>query len=295
MRVGLPRALLYHRYGRFWEHFLTGLGAEVVVSRPTDKLLLQAGVGLVPSEVCLPIKIAAGHIADLADKVDAVFLPRLMWLEDSLYACPKMIGIVDIARMILKGGTRLIAPVVKGDFAGPHLAAGLALSRSPLRVAGAYRRSRHLINGNRSLPELPAGEKRVAVIGHFYNVLDEYVSRVIIDTFRTHGYRTLTKDDLPESLLHSRAGFATNIRWVYERQLYNAFRYLVDKVAGVCVIVSMGCGPDSLVAEFMNDEARALGVPFMQLVLDEHTGAAGLITRIEAFIELAQRRGRRAA
>jgi predicted nucleotide-binding protein (sugar kinase/HSP70/actin superfamily) len=295
MRVGLPRALLYHRYGRFWKSYLAGLGAEVVVSRPTDKQLVRTGVGLVPSEVCLPIKIAAGHIADLADKVDAVFLPRLMWLEDKLYACPKMIGIVDIARMMLGDHTRLIAPNVGGGFAAPHLAAGFAITRNPLRVARAYRRARPLLEGPRVAPCLPAGEKRVAVIGHFYNIEDEYVSRAIIDTFRGHGYRVVTKDELPEALLHSRAGFAQKIRWVYERHLYNAFRYYVDKVDGVCVIVSMGCGPDSLVAEFMHDEARALDVPFIQLVLDEHTGTAGLVTRIEAFVELAQRRGRRTA
>ncbi|MFO7650952.1 MAG: acyl-CoA dehydratase activase-related protein [bacterium] len=295
MRIGLPRALLYHRYGRFWENYLAGLGAEVVVSRPTDKQLLQVGVGLVSSEVCLPIKIAAGHIADLADRVDAVFLPRLMWLEDKLYACPKMIGIVDIARMMLRDRTRLIAPNVAGNFVAPHLAAGLQVNPNPLRVAAAYRRARPLLAGAPTLPQLPPGEKRVAVIGHFYNLDDDYVSRTILDAFRGYGYRVVTKDELPEGLLHSRAGFAVKIRWVYERHLYNAFRYLVDKVDGVCVLVSMGCGPDSLVAEFMRDEAKDMGVPFMQLVLDEHTGTAGLVTRIEAFIELAKRRGRKAA
>jgi len=72
--------------------------------------------------------------------------------------------------------------------------------------------------------------------------------------------------------------------------LYNAFRYLVDKVDGVCIIVSMGCGPDSLVAEFMRQESAELDRPFLQLVIDEHTGTAGLVTRIEAFVELAKRR-----
>jgi predicted nucleotide-binding protein (sugar kinase/HSP70/actin superfamily) len=95
---------------------------------------------------------------------------------------------------------------------------------------------------------------------------------------------------LPEKVLRSRRGFARNIRWVYERELYNAFRFLVDKVNGVCMIVSMGCGPDSLVAEFMREEAQQRDIPFLQLVIDEHTGTAGIVTRIEAFLELAERR-----
>jgi predicted nucleotide-binding protein (sugar kinase/HSP70/actin superfamily) len=275
MKVGIPRALLYHRYGRFWEKFLTGLGAEVVVSRRTDKVLLQKGLGHVSSEVCLPIKIMAGHLEELAGQVDVLFLPRLLWLEDKLYACPKMIGIVDIARMMLGDRVRIVAPKIQGSLWLPHFGAGMELCHD-------------------QVPDFPAGEKRVALIGHFYNLGDDFISRPMVDTFTSHGYRICTKDELPERVLRGRQGFARNIRWVYERELYNAFQFLVDKVSGVCMIVSMGCGPDSLVAEFMREEAQQRDIPFLQLVIDEHTGTAGIVTRIEAFLELAERRQARA-
>jgi predicted nucleotide-binding protein (sugar kinase/HSP70/actin superfamily) len=290
MRVGIPRALLYFRYGRFWEKYLSGLGAEVVVSRKTDKVLVQRGLGYVSSEVCLPVKIVAGHIAALRDKVDAVWLPRMVWLEDELYACPKMIGIADIARMMLGDKVRLIAPSIKGNFMRAHFRAGLEINPNPLRVARALARAHGLLAHADAPPEYPPGEKRVALIGHFYNVEDDFVGGAIRSAFREYGYRVCLKDELPESILRSRADFSKKIRWVYERELYNAFRYMVDKVDGVCVLVSMGCGPDSLVAEFMREEAKQKGVPFLQLVLDEHTGTAGLVTRVEAFVELAERR-----
>ncbi len=295
MRVGIPRALLYHRYGRFWQEFLAGLGVEVVVSRRTDKDVVEQGLGYVSSEVCLPIKIAAGHLAELRGRVDKVFFPRMVWLEDRLYACPKMIGIVDICRMMMGRETPVVAPVIKGDFLAPHFAAGLAFNHSPVRVARAMARAYRALPGSPVVPQFPPGERRVALIGHFYNLGDDYISRAIVDTFANHGYRLCTKDELPEAVLRSRAGFARKIRWVYERELYNAFRFLVDKVDGVCIIVSMGCGPDSLVAEFMRQESAALDKPFLQLVIDEHTGTAGLVTRIEAFIELAARRSKAAA
>jgi predicted nucleotide-binding protein (sugar kinase/HSP70/actin superfamily) len=295
MKVGIPRALLYHRYGRFWEEFLTGLGAEVVVSRRTDKVLLQNGLGHVSSEICLPIKIMAGHIEELAEQVDVLFLPRLMWLEDKLYACPKMIGIVDIARMMLGDRTELVAPMIKGEFWLPHFRAGMAICGNPLRVVRALASARSLLPQHDTIPEFPAGEKRIALIGHFYNIEDDFISRPMVDTFTGHGYRICTKDELPGRVLRSRQGFARKIRWVYERELYNAFRFLVDKVSGVCVIVSMGCGPDSLVAEFMREEAVQRDIPFLQLVIDEHTGTAGIVTRIEAFLELAERRQARAS
>jgi predicted nucleotide-binding protein (sugar kinase/HSP70/actin superfamily) len=290
MKVGIPRALLYYRYGRFWEKFLTGLGAEVVVSRRTDKVLLQKGLGCVSSEVCLPIKIMAGHLEELAEQVDAVFLPRLLWLEDKLYACPKMIGIVDIARMMLGDRVRIVAPKIQGSLWLPHFRAGMELCHDPVRVVRALAQAGRFLPVHDQVPDFPAGEKRVALIGHFYNLGDDFISRPMVDTFTGHGYRICTKDELPETVLRSRQGFARKIRWVYERELYNAFQFLVDKVSGVCMIVSMGCGPDSLVAEFMREEAQQQDIPFLQLVIDEHTGTAGVVTRIEAFLELAERR-----
>jgi predicted nucleotide-binding protein (sugar kinase/HSP70/actin superfamily) len=294
MKVGVPRALLYHRYGRFWERFLSGLGVEVVVSRRTDKVLLQNGLGRVSSEVCLPIKIMAGHIEELAGQIDVLFLPRLMWLEDKLYACPKMIGIVDIARMMLGGRVRIVAPKIQGSLWLPHFSAGMELCHDPVRVIRAFAQARRFLPAHDQVPDFPVGEKRVALIGHFYNLGDDFISRPMVDTFTGHGYRICTKDELPGRVLRSRAGFARKIRWVYERELYNAFRFLVDKVNGVCMIVSMGCGPDSLVAEFMREEAQQRDIPFLQLVIDEHTGTAGIVTRIEAFLELAERRQARA-
>jgi predicted nucleotide-binding protein (sugar kinase/HSP70/actin superfamily) len=295
MKVGVPRALLYHRYGQFWEQYLTGLGAEVVVSRRTDKVLLQEGLGHVSSEVCLPIKIMAGHIEELAGKVDALFLPRLLWLEDKLYACPKMIGIVDIARMLLGDRVRIVAPKIQGGLWLPHFRAGMELCHDPVRAVRAWARASRYLPVHNQVPDFPAGEKRIALIGHFYNLGDDFISRPMVDTFTSHGYRICTKDELPEMVLRSRQGLARNIRWVYERELYNAFRFLVDKVGGVCMIVSMGCGPDSLVAEFMRDEAQRCDKPFLQLIIDEHTGTAGIVTRIEAFLELAERRQARAS
>lgn len=290
MRVGVPRALLYHRYGPFWERFLGELHVDVVVSRRTDKALVEKGIGCVPSEVCLPIKIAAGHICDLSDRVDAVFLPRLLWLDDRMYACPKMIGIVDFARMILGSEPRLVAPVIRGAFAAPHYLAGVQLTRNPIRAGRALAAAMASMPARRNAPDFPDGERRIGLISHSYNFGDDYISGAIADTIRSQGYRICSKDELGPAVLRDTAGLAGDIRWTYERELYNAFRYLVERVDGICMLVSMGCGPDSLVGEFMRREAMETDVPFLQLVIDEHTGTAGLVTRIEAFLELAGRR-----
>lgn len=298
MKIGIPRALLYYRYGKFWERFLTELGGEVVLSRKTDAEIVNKGLVHVSSEVCLPIKIVVGHLIELTEEVDAIFFPRLNWLGDKLFACPKMIGIVDVARMLINGRVRLIAPPINGNLFRAHFSAGLQINPNPVRVWDAWKKAKKELRWGINLKSycpsdlspISSDNTNVAVIGHFYNVGDEFVSRAILGTFRQNGYQVLTKEDLPELVLSKADGFSRNIRWVYERELFNAFECFLGRVAGFCVMVSMGCGPDSLVAEFMRQRAQKQGVPFLLLVIDEHTGEAGLITRVEAFIELLKRR-----
>jgi len=287
--VGIPRALLYHRYGRFWQAYLAGLGFEVKVSSRTTKRTLEDGLGKVSSEVCLPIKIVAGHIEELKDSVDYLFLPRLVWMRDQLYACPKMIGIPDLARINVPKSCKVIAPMIKGDFVLPHLRAGMELTHNPIRVWNAWLKARHELKVRTELPDFPPDVRKVALVSHFYNLGDQYVAQDILDTLTEAGLRIYSKEDLPATVLAGDEGLAGSIRWVYERELYNAFRFYSDKVDGICAVVSFGCGPDSLVTELMRQEARSMKVPFTQLVIDEHTGKAGIVTRLEAFAELVRK------
>lgn len=290
MRIGIPRALLYFRYGSFWKRFFQELGVDVVLSPKTDKSIVEKGLGRISSEVCLPIKVICGHLEELINKVDCIFLPRLVSLHDNLYACPKMIGIVDVARLEFADSCSILSPKIKNDFFLPHFLTGLKLTGNPIKSYVAYQRAKTVLKKSATLPEFPQGKPKIALISHFYNLEDDFISQDIIKTFKDNGFKLYTKEDLPNKILSSNKGFADKIRWVYERELYNACNYYLDKVDGICTIISFGCGPDSLIAEVMLARAKALNKPFLQLIIDEHTGRAGLITRLEAFIELIKRR-----
>ena len=61
-------------------------------------------------------------------------------------------------------------------------------------------------------------------------------------------------------------------------------------VDGVIALVAFGCGPDSLMISVVQHHANRLGKPFMTLTLDEHASETGLLTRLEAFLDMIQRR-----
>lgn len=288
-RIGIPRALLYFRYGNFWQRFFQELGFEVILSPKTDKAILEKGLGKVSSEVCLPIKVICGHIEELIGRADYIFLPRLVTLKNNLYACPKMIGVVDVALLAFSNSCSILAPKIKNNFPLSHFLCGLKLTHNPIKSLRALKEAKLALPNTKTIPEFPLGKPKIALISHFYNLQDDFIAKDIIETFEKHGFLIYTKEDLPDSILASAQGFARNIRWVYERELYNAFNYYLDKVSGIVTVISFGCGPDSLIAELMAEKAKAANKPFLSLIIDEHTGRAGLITRLEAFIELVKR------
>jgi predicted nucleotide-binding protein (sugar kinase/HSP70/actin superfamily) len=130
---------------------------------------------------------------------------------------------------------------------------------------------------------------KILLLSHFYNLSDDFIAKDIINAFQNNQFDITTKEDLSDKILNSNLGFAKNIRWVYERELYNAFQYNLDKVRGVCNIISFGCGPDSLIGEIMAKQAGELKLPFLQLIIDEHTSKTGINTRIEAFTDIIRR------
>ena len=101
LRVGIPRALFYYYYFPQWETFFWELGADTVLSSPTHKGIIEAGVRAAVDEACLPVKVYYGHVLELAEKVDYLFLPRLVSVEHKSYICPKFMGLPDMIKSSL--------------------------------------------------------------------------------------------------------------------------------------------------------------------------------------------------
>jgi predicted nucleotide-binding protein (sugar kinase/HSP70/actin superfamily) len=80
--------------------------------------------------------------------------------------------------------------------------------------------------------------------------------------------------------------------WTYEDEVVGAAGHYLDQDAdGVLGVVCFGCGPDSMMLEVVQRAAKgAHKTPFSTIVIDEHTGEAGLVTRLEAFVDMLERR-----
>jgi predicted nucleotide-binding protein (sugar kinase/HSP70/actin superfamily) len=57
---------------------------------------------------CLPVKLLVTHAEELKDRVDHIFIPRLVSMDHSYILCPKFRGAPDIVRLALGGAVPII-------------------------------------------------------------------------------------------------------------------------------------------------------------------------------------------
>ncbi|MDF2568745.1 MAG: hypothetical protein K0R55_349 [Sporomusa sp.] len=302
VRIGLPRGLLYYKYGSLWEKFFEALGAQVIVSGETTKDMLTLGGVL--DEVCLPLKVYVGHVASLAERADCLFVPRIVSVARHTYTCPKMMGLPDIIRSSLdrlpvvidtnvslrtRNGGLLDAVINTGYQLGHNKISSMAAWYSAWRQVSIEQRA-FAVN-----PVISANALKVGLIGHSYLIQDKFISMSAKDKLATMGVSVITSDMIPARQAELAArNLDKQIYWSYCHHLTGSALALINEQAvdGLIFMTSFSCGPDSMISEIIKRKADAGHIPFMLLNLDEHTAEAGLLTRLEAFTDMLKRRNR---
>ena len=76
--VGVPFALMIHKFFPMANAFFTSLGFNVVLTDPTSEETIRLAQQTAQGETCYPVKLIYGHMQQLIDqKVDYIFLPTI--------------------------------------------------------------------------------------------------------------------------------------------------------------------------------------------------------------------------
>lgn len=68
-----------------------------------------------------------------------------------------------------------------------------------------------------------------------------------------------------------------------------------DRLDGIIHILPFTCMPEIVARSLLPDLSRRFNLPVLSLVLDEHSGAAGISTRLEAFVDLLREKRKKEA
>ena len=72
-----------------------------------------------------------------------------------------------------------------------------------------------------------------------------------------------------------------------------AVAFVREGIDGLIHLAPFNCTPEIVAASVLPQLASDHNVPLLTLSIDEHSGEAGLVTRLEAFVDLLERRARR--
>lgn len=320
--VGIPRALAYYSYFPFWNTFFENLGAEVVVSGVTTKEVLDQGVSEASNDLCIPIKIYFGHVAQLRNRVDKIFVPRLVSVNGWDTFCPKFLGLPDMVAYGMEKLPDLISPrikVGKNPWTMVRLAklvanslgygTGLALKalRKAMQVQRAFNRllkegliptvAMEILAGNRVETESEADSKTsIAVLGYPYSLYDDYFNANLLKKLASLEVKVCTPEMVPYHILRQKARYLPkNLFWHFSNRVLWAGMYYLERpeVDGIIHVSNFACGPDAMVNKLLELEAKRFSRPFLTVTLDEHTGREGIHTRLEAFVDMVLWRRRR--
>ncbi len=298
-KIGIPRALLNHKFSPMWETFFSILGLEVCFSPMTTRKILEDGIRHTVDEACLPVKVFSGHVIYLRDKVDYIFVPRMASIEKGNFICAKFLGLPDVIRNCIPD----IPPVITVDvdlnrksWRRSMYELGWNFTRNPVLLERAYRESRRAQkNFDEASPATTEqlqcnGKLNIGLIAHSYNIYDTYANMDFVKKLEALGAAVITPDMLPAEVIRREGRkFSREVYWTYGREIVGAASYLAGgKADGLILLTSFGCGPDSLLSELIVRRLKDK-VPVMSLVFDEETGEAGLMTRLESFIDMVKR------
>lgn len=132
----------------------------------------------------------------------------------------------------------------------------------------------------------------IVLLGHSYLTYENYANLNLLSKLAEKANLRVVENVSASESRERQKILRKSIFWSHARKIYGAGEsYLADPaVDGIIYLSCFGCGTDSLTNDLLERRAKAQQKPYMVVTLDEHTGEAGLDTRLEAFLDMLERR-----
>jgi len=307
--IGIPRALMvYYQQFPFWRTFFEELGFTIVVSRESDKSLVNQAIETMTTETCLPVELMHGHVLDLVERgVDYIFIPFIVngkeragnktmncncpWVQSYPFMVKAALkGKVDESKLLIptlhfRYFERALLKEMKEYFSGKF-----GINKETIRKA-VYKadeaqtafEKRLVEYGKEVLSSIPENCRPVVLLGRPYNSADSHLNLGLVEKLISQNVMPIPVDMLDLSPYNIFTNYR-NMYWPNGQKIIAAAQ-LVAKTKNLHAVYlsNFRCGPDSFIWHYVTEELK--GKPFLHLEVDEHSADAGMITRIEAFLD----------
>ncbi len=287
--------MLYYYDKDLWIEFFKNLGIDVIISPNTNKKIVDSGTKLAPSEACLSLKIYLGHIIELKDKCDYILIPRLYSLKKNEQVCTNFNALYDLVNNLFEVDilNYNVDISTKNYQLLGFLSIGEQLGFSYIKSYKAYKYAEKIKKMKQKKQELLQQKEieqnkdkiKILLAGHPYNLYDSLIGKSVIDFLKENNITILYSDKINHELIDEECRkISTDIHWTHNKEIVASTKYYEDIVDGIILISSFPCGPDSLMNEQISHKIKK--VPIITLIFEDLNNDAGIITRLESFIDI---------
>lgn len=294
VKIGLPRTLYYYSEGKFLKHFLEELNFEVIVSPETSNEIKELGKKYANDEMCLSFKIFLGHVAYLADKCDYILNIRLDNCGLYNQGCTNYIASYDIINNLF---SKNIINITIDHYNYRTLYKELLkifknFNFDKKQIKNAYLFSKIKIAKEKkkaiisNTNKLYLKSKKILLVGHEYNLYDDYISGKIIKYLEKNNieiiYSTLFDKEKVRQLGKI---YSNDMYFKSGKESLGACMLARNDINGIIFLTSFPCGPDSLTNEYI---MRKLDIPYLNLIIDDMDSDTGIETRLESYLYILE-------
>lgn len=294
IKIGIPRALLYHRYGVLWKTFFTKIGCNIVLSPPTNQNIISQGINNSVDESCFASKIYLGHVLYLADKCDYLLLTRVCDYGPKDKVCTRLNATYDTVKELIPPNKiihyNLEKTALSFEFFG-FIKMGLKLTKNLPKILYAYyfarkkqiAHTKNLENNQKHL--LQKTNKKILLVSHFYNLEDKFISSYIINYLKENNIIPIFSHHLDKKIATNFSEyFSETLYWKYSKEMIGSLYYYEHQISGIIYLSSYPCGIDALVNNL--SIIKNSHIPAINLIIDENVTELSLETKLESFLDI---------
>uniref|UniRef100_A0A7C4XE87 CoA activase n=1 Tax=candidate division WOR-3 bacterium TaxID=2052148 RepID=A0A7C4XE87_UNCW3 len=300
--IGIPRALIFYELFPFFYKFLSTLGFNPILSDPTNPRMIESGSEISVADTCLPVKVALGHIQSLIKKgIQQFFIPSVITMKPNnpdfsrSFVCPYVQAFPYLVRSIFTEEIVVHSPPLYFD--RPFSSILESLYKFAKKFGFSEKEVKRAIEAGFTYQKEVREKLRETARG----VMDGFQGPIFVICSRPYnGYdlglnlklprKILSLGVLPVPLEFIPLNFQEiiedfhNMYWHYGQRILAATEEVIRNERLYPIYLSnFACGPDSFLINFFREKLDKK--PLLVLELDEHSGDAGFITRLEAFYD----------
>ncbi|MFV0274987.1 MAG: acyl-CoA dehydratase activase-related protein [Bacilli bacterium] len=289
MKIGIPNALLHYKYKDLILTFLDTLNVDYIVSPSTNRSISENGFKLSQSEACLSSKIYLGHVDYLKDKCDAILIIRLDCIKENEEVCTRFSAIYDLTKYSIEN-VKLIDLNITIDEETSFIKLGETLgfskivSKESYKFAKTKQKAKENEKLQKQLEKIKDDNLKILLVSHDYNTYDEMIGKPILKYLKDNNITVLFSENYEDKYKEEYKNISKNLYFSHNIKQLNGIGAYKDYVDGIILITTFPCGTDSLVNEMVIRTIK--DKPIINIILDENTAEAGLITRLESFLDI---------